>query len=101
MPLVRTDVRERARLRLNEENRAKRAFDTIYELAARHLAESKVMELQALRALLLHAIRNQHVTFNASVRPHRAPFSESIARPKLQRRQEFPSMFPPLSLRHH
>jgi hypothetical protein len=61
MALAKTDVRERARLRLNEEGRANRAFESLNELVEKHLTESKAAELYALKQLLLHAIRNQHL----------------------------------------
>lgn len=59
--MAKTEVRERAKLRLNEEGRAKRAFDSLEELAERHLEAGRVAELHALRALLIHTIRNQHL----------------------------------------
>lgn len=61
MPMAKTEVRERAKLRLNEENRAKRAFDTIYELAEKHLDDARLAELHGIKALLIHTIRNQHL----------------------------------------
>lgn len=61
MPAHLTDVRERAKLRVNEENRAKRAFDSLEALVSKHLSDQRVSELNALEALLLHAIRNQHL----------------------------------------
>lgn len=61
MPLAKTDVRERARLRLNEEGRVNRAFESLNALVEKHLDASKAAELYALKMLLLHAIRNQHL----------------------------------------
>lgn len=59
--MAKTEVRERAKLRLNEENRAKRAFESLNELAEKHLDGARVAELHALAALLIHTIRNQHL----------------------------------------
>lgn len=71
MTLVKTDVRDRAKVRANEEARAKRAFETLGELAERHLSDQQVSELFALKALLILAIRNQHLSEYARKRVER------------------------------
>lgn len=62
---AKTPIQERAALRANEERRAKHAFDTLNELAGRHLTERDQYELYSIYHRLETVIRNQHITDEA------------------------------------
>lgn len=60
---ARTEIQQRARLRANEEKRALHAFEVLRELMTRHIREERdLFELHRLQVVLVHAIKNQHVT---------------------------------------
>lgn len=61
MPMAKTDARERAKLRANEERRALHAANTLVELMKHHNLEDRdVSELHAISLRLVGAIRSQH-----------------------------------------
>lgn len=62
MPLAKTDTRERAKIRLNEERRVKHAHAVLKELMLRHhIDERDIQELFTLMLRLTTAIQNQHI----------------------------------------
>lgn len=74
MPLVKTPTRERAKLRLNEQSRMKRAQGVLTELLQRHhLDERDVFELHTICVRLEHAIKNQHLIERAKRKEQVAP----------------------------